>query len=81
MRVHGKIQKWGNSLGIRIQKVVAEQAHFKEGSEVDITVKGHQLIVTPASPRYTLKSLMAGVKPENLHGEVETGPGIGIEEW
>ena len=81
MRVHGKIQKWGNSLGIRIQKAVAEQVRFKEGSEVDITVRGHQLIVTPASPRYTLESLMAGVKPENIHGEVKTGPGIGMEEW
>lgn len=81
MRLHGKVQKWGNSLGIRIQKAIAEQVHLKENSNVDITVSGNKIILTPASPRYTLEGLIAGVKQENIHGEVDFGPEIGMENW
>ena len=81
MRVHGKIQKWGNSLGIRIQKAVAEQVRLKENSEVDITVSGNKLILTASSPRYTLEDLIAGIKQENLHGETDFGPEVGMEVW
>ncbi|HUU27741.1 MAG TPA: AbrB/MazE/SpoVT family DNA-binding domain-containing protein [archaeon] len=81
MRVRGKIQKWGNSLGLRIQKTVAEQLKLREGSEIDITVSGNRLIVTSAAPRYTLEGLIKDVKPENIHDEINTGPAVGMEDW
>jgi hypothetical protein len=28
-----------------------------------------------------LASLLAGVTPENIHGEVDTGPAVGRESW
>ncbi|MBN1224784.1 MAG: AbrB/MazE/SpoVT family DNA-binding domain-containing protein [Candidatus Aminicenantes bacterium] len=79
--MQGKIQKWGNSLGLRIQKAVAEQARIMDGSEVDITVSENRLIITPARSRYTLEGLLAGVNSNNLHGEIDTGCQTGREEW
>jgi antitoxin MazE len=75
-----KIQKWGNSLGLRIPKSFAEQADVKAGSEVDLTVEEGELIVRPVRrPRYELKELLAGITPGNIHREVETGEPVGRE--
>jgi antitoxin MazE len=76
-----RVQKWGNSLGIRIQKAVAEEAKIKEGSEVAVTVDKNRIIIVSVSPRYTLEGLLSGVTPENIHGETDTGSRMGLEEW
>lgn len=81
MVVNSKIRKWGNSLGIRIHKVIAEQINLKDGSVVEIQVSGNKLIITPTAPVYTLDSLLAGVNENNLPGEVDTGPAAGAEAW
>ena len=80
LQVHAKVQKWGNSLGIRIKKAIAEQVQLRENSEVDITVSENRLILTPYSPKYTLEGLIESVTRENLHGEVNSGPRVGMEE-
>ncbi len=77
-----KIRKWGNSLGLRIPKAIAEQVGVYEGAEVDFEVEGERLIIHPkASPRYDLEALLAAVTDENLQGEVDTGPALGREAW
>ena len=81
MAVRTKIRKWGNSLGLRIHKSIAEQIDLWDGSEVEINVSGNRLIVTPAAPRYTLEGLLAGVDEKNLPGEVDTGEAQGAEVW
>jgi antitoxin MazE len=80
--VQSKIQRWGNSLGMRIPKVLAEQAGVEAGSEVDLSVEDGDLIVRPARlPRYHLKDLLRGITAENVHEEVETGEALGREVW
>ncbi len=77
-----KIQKWGNSLGLRIPKSFAEQAGVEAGSEVDLSVEDGELIVRPRrSPRYGLKELLRSVTPKNVHREIETGGPVGREAW
>jgi antitoxin MazE len=77
-----KIQKWGNSLGLRIPRSFAKEAHVEAGAKVDLTVKGGRLIARPIEPaRYRLEELLAEVSPENLHGEVRTGKPKGREIW
>ena len=71
MNSHSKVQKWGNSLGIRIRKSIADQLELKENSEVDITIKDKTLVISPCKKKYTLSSLLEGVTPENLHGEID----------
>ncbi len=82
MLVLTKIQKWGNSLGLRIPKSFAEEAGVEAGSEVDLSVKDGELVVRPRRlPTYNLKDLLRGVTAENVHEEIDTGPRVGRETW
>jgi len=45
---------------------------------VEIAVRGEALMVRKRD--FTLTELLAGVRPENLHGEIETGRRAGKEE-
>ncbi len=77
-----RIQKWGNSLGLRIPRSFALEAGVGAGSEVDISVEDGDLVVRPARRRtYHLKDLLRRVTPKNLHEEVDTGRPLGREIW
>lgn len=75
-----KIQKWGNSLGLRIPKSIAKEAQLGAGDEVDLTVKQGHLEIRPLKKsRYRLEDLLAGVNPRNLHEKVRSGQSLGRE--
>jgi antitoxin MazE len=77
-----RIQKWGNSLALRIPKPFAEEAHLAEDSTVDVTVRNGRLVVVPMlEPEYTLEELVGGITPENCHSETDTGTPVGNEVW
>jgi len=76
------VQKWGNSLALRIPKPFAQDAAVKEGTWVDVSVSEGKLVVTPVRKRtITLKELLTKVHRSNLHGEVDSGPSVGREAW
>ena len=80
--MHTKIQKWGNSLALRIPKSFAEETHLHTGAVVDVAVSNGRLIVKPIPPpRYSLDELLAGVTRKNRHAEVDTGDATGKEVW
>lgn len=80
MRV--QVQKWGNSLALRIPRSFAAETALSSGADVDLTIEDGRLVVTPVrKPRYTLEDLVAGITPENRHGEIDTGPSVGNEAW
>ncbi len=80
MQVH--IQKWGNSLALRIPKSFALEANVDEGTTVDISFKNGKLIVTPISEdTYSLEGLLSKVNNENIHKETFTGKPVGQEAW
>jgi len=80
--MHSKIQKWGNSLGLRIPRTLAAEAQIEEGSSVDLSVKNGTLLVRSVQPRrYVLRELLKGVTSRNLHHEVPTGEAVGREIW
>jgi antitoxin MazE len=77
-----KIQRWGNSLGLRIPRSFAEEAGVEAGSEVDLSVRDGDLVVRATKRRaYRLSELLEKVTARNLHGEVDTGEAIGREIW
>lgn len=77
-----KIQKWGNSLGLRIPRSFAVEAQVEEGSAVDLSVKNGNLVVRPVRARkYLLRELLKGIRSQNLHDEVPTGEAVGRESW
>jgi antitoxin MazE len=76
------VQKWGNSLAVRIPKAFAEEAGVLAGSSVDISVADGQIVVRRLrQPKATLDELLGAVTPENIHAEVDTGPAVGREAW
>lgn len=77
-----KIQKWGNSLGLRIPRSFAAEAQVAEGSTVDISVENGCLRIRPLRARkYRLRELLKGINQGNLHPEVSTGDPVGREVW
>lgn len=79
--MRSKVQKWGNSLALRIPKSFAEEAQVEEGADVDLQLKEGRLVIVPLRPRMTLKELLAAVKPEHLQSETDTGKPLGSEVW
>jgi antitoxin MazE len=77
-----RVQKWGNSLALRIPKSFAAETRLQQDTLVDVSLVDGTLVVAPvAEPGFTLEHLLAGVTPENLHAEFETGPAAGQEAW
>lgn len=76
-----KIQKWGNSLAVRIPKSFAVQTEIEQDSFVDLSILEGNIVVKPEKrkPRFTLEELLEAVTEENLHGEIEFGKPVGKE--
>jgi antitoxin MazE len=76
------VQKWGNSLAIRIPSTIAEIASLKQGSEMEITVSEDRKIELKPKRRVpTLEELVSRITPENRHAEVDFGKPEGNEIW
>lgn len=73
------VQKWGNSLGIRIPNLYVKEFNLKNGSQVDVIEEEGKLIIKPQ--KLTLEMLLSGITDENKHAVIETGPSVGKEEW
>jgi antitoxin MazE len=77
-----KIQKWGNSLGLRIPKSFAKDAGVEEGSPVDISIEGDRLIIQRIRlAKYELENLVSEIREDNLHDEIPAGDPTGREAW
>ncbi|TVX98378.1 AbrB/MazE/SpoVT family DNA-binding domain-containing protein [Paenibacillus cremeus] len=74
-----QIQKWGNSLGIRIPKTLAMKVGLEEGSEVDLGIEDGHLVIKSKSK--TLDELLSQITQDNLHTEIQTGDPQGREVW
>lgn len=77
-----RVQRWGNSLAVRIPKSFAAELQLDHDSEVDLALVDGQLAIVPVIPAtYTLDELLEGVTEATLHGEVDTGAAVGQEVW
>jgi antitoxin MazE len=75
-----RIQKWGNSLAVRIPAPLADKLHVTVGTSVEISARNGSIIVTPERrPKLTLRQLLKGCKPGGFHGELDWGPDVGGE--
>ena len=79
-----KVQKWGNSLAVRIPDDVVEDMGFVAGREVTVRKVRNTVVIAPARAkrRPTLEELVARITPENRHdyqwGDAEP---MGKEIW
>lgn len=76
-----RIQKWGNSLAVRIPRGFAEEAHIEENTTVDLSVRAGKLTIVAVEPELTLESLVDAITDENRHDEIDMGPAVGKEVW
>ena len=77
-----RVQKWGNSLALRIPKSFATEVGLQRETSVDVALADGKLVITPvAKQKPTLEQLLTKVTKRNLHHEVDTGPAIGRELW
>lgn len=67
------VKKWGNSPAIRLPAAVMEAAHLSLEQAVEVRAENGRIVIEPAAPTYTLEDLLAGIFPENLHGEQDFG--------
>ena len=77
-----QVQKWGNSLALRIPKSCATESSIEQGTLVDVSVvKGKLVVASVVDRKYTLEELLDGITKRNIHREVDTGPSVGKESW
>ena len=76
-----RVQKWGNSLAVRIPKPFAESAGLRPSLEVEMSLEKGEVRLSAVRPRWKLRQLLSGVTKRNLHTEVDFGPAVGREVW
>ncbi len=76
------IQRWGNSLALRIPRAYAAETRISEGSDVELTLKSGTLVVRPLTrKRHSLAALVKRITRANQHDSVDTGKPVGQEAW
>ena len=75
------VQKWGNSLGVRIPRSFTKDAHIEEGTEVDLSLEKGLITLKPIKKSLSLNELLSKVSESNMHSETETGEALGRELW
>ena len=66
------IQKWGNSLGIRIPSMLVKEFKLENGGSVDIIDADGQLIIRPLKGKKKLLEKLSKVTAKNIHEESQT---------
>ena len=61
------IQKWGNSLAVRLPKELAESLNWSAGAIVGFEKIGDKIIVTTTRPIYTIEDMVRGITKKNRH--------------
>jgi antitoxin MazE len=76
------VRKWGNSAAVRIPAGVLAEAGLEIDQPVEIRQEAGRIIIEPVRKlRFELDDLLAGIRPDNLHDPIDTGPPVGREVW
>lgn len=79
-----KVQKWGNSQGIRLSKEVLSEANILIGDALEITTTKEHIIIKPVRKirgKYQLQDLIAQIPPDYQVQEEDWGSPVGLEVW
>ena len=77
-----KVQKWGNSQGLRFAKHVLERAGISVGDDVEIIVGEEEIVIKKASkPKFDLAEMVARMPRDYQAREESFGKPVGKEEW
>ena len=79
-----KLQKWGNSQGVRFTKAILDEAQIRVGDQVNVSVRKGRIIVEPVRTvreKYDLKELVSKLPEDYRTEELDWGPPVGKETW
>lgn len=79
-----KVQKWGNSQGLRLAKNVLEDARIAVGDEVDVAVRDGVIVVAPVKRvrgKHRLEELVSQIPAGYRSEETDWGKPVGGEAW
>ncbi|NHZ87193.1 MAG: AbrB/MazE/SpoVT family DNA-binding domain-containing protein [Planctomycetia bacterium] len=76
-----QIQKWGNSLALRIPRAFAKETHIENNSIVDLNLENHHLVISPIDELedFSLSSMLSEINDDNLHESIDFGESVGEE--
>ena len=78
----GKIQKWGNSQGLRLPQELLSAVEISVGDDVEVVASGHQIVVRKRTlPKYDIAELVSRIPPGYKPEEISTGEAVGREAW
>ena len=76
--MEGKVEKWGNSLGIRIPISFSTQAGITEGSSIEFSIDGEKISIVPKHKNeYSIDELVSMISEINVHYEIKTNGPVG----
>ena len=79
-----KIQKWGNSQGLRLAKQVLEDACISVGDDVDVTARDGMIVIAPVRRvrgKQSLQELVSRIPRNYKTREIDWGEPVGKEAW
>ena len=77
-----RVQKWGNSVALRIPKSFAAEVGLRANGAVELLLVDGALVVRSVNPEPpTLDELLRGITDDNIPSEWDTGPAVGKEVW
>lgn len=80
--MNATVQKWGNSLALRIPKSLAGDVDLRQGSVVELNIVEGEMIVKPKKERkLSLRQMVRRITKKNLRAETEWGRPMGREMW
>ncbi len=79
MEMKINLNKWGNSMAVRIPNSFLKQLGISKDAELEMFLDGDKIVLT--RNKFTLNGLLAGIKPQNIHPEIQSGKNIGKEIW
>ena len=84
MKMVTKVQKWGNSQGLRLAKEVLEEARISVGDPVDVSTRDGLIVIAPVKRvrgKQSLQQLVSRIPKNYKTGEVDWGKPLGREDW
>lgn len=75
------IQKWGNSHGIRIPRLLLDTLKWSGDEELELSTDNGCIIIKKAQPRKNIKQLFEGFDGEYEPCELDFGGAAGEEIW
>ena len=79
-----RVQKWGNSQGLRLAKQVLEETRISIGDAVDVSTRDGLIVITPirrVRGKHSLRELVSQIPKNYRVGELPWGEAIGREAW